>query len=103
MTVYSNPSVPWYDEKTNSESVEDGILSGAVNRLINKKNPEHEERQERINQASTLLSEKMREFGLEVIDPTTNKDCSSYKEAGSDITDYLPLIERRFWRGINQQ
>ncbi|MBR4598990.1 MAG: hypothetical protein IKO39_02950 [Treponema sp.] len=89
MTVYSNPSVPWYDEKTNSESVEDGILSGAVNRLINKKNPEHEERQERINQASALLSEKMREFGLEVIDPTTNKDCSSYKEAGSGITDYL--------------
>ena len=89
MTVYSNPSVPWYDEKTNSESVEDGILSGAVNRLINKKNPEHEERQERINQASALLSEKMREFGLEVIDPTTNPEVSAYKNAGSGFTDYL--------------
>ena len=89
MTVYSNPSVPWYDEKTNSESVEDGILSGAVNRLINRKNPEHEERQERINYASSLLSEKMRDFGLEVIDPTTNKDGSAYKDAGSDFTDYI--------------
>lgn len=89
MTVYSNPSVPWYDEKTNSESVEDGILSGAVNRLINRKNPEHEERQERINYAGSLLSEKMRDFGLEVIDPTTNKDGSAYKNAGSDFTDYI--------------
>ncbi len=89
MTVYSNPSVPWYDEKTNSESVEDGILSGAVNRLINRKNPEHEERQERINYASSLLSQKMRDFGLEVIDPTTHKDGSVYKDAGSDFIDYI--------------
>ncbi|MBQ4378109.1 MAG: hypothetical protein II821_02790 [Treponema sp.] len=89
MTVYSNQSVPWYNEKTGKESVEDGILSGAVNRLINKENPEYEERQERINYAGRLLSEKMREAGLEVIDPATNKDCSAYRNAGSSFADYL--------------
>ena len=89
MTVYSNPSVPWYDEKTGAESVEDGILSGAVNRFLNKKNPENTTTQERIDYASALLSERMRAFGLEVIDPSTNKELSAYKHAGKDFSDYL--------------
>lgn len=89
MTVYSNPSVPWYDERTGAESVEDGIVSGAVNRLVNKANPEYEERQERINQASEILSLRLRNSGLEVIDPTTAGDCSAYKNAGKTFVDYV--------------
>ena len=89
MTVYGNPSVPLYDEKTDSETVDDGVLSGAVNRLINKKNPEVETAQERIDFASALLSERMRDFGLEVIDPTVLKEGSAYKHAGKTFIDYL--------------
>ncbi|MBR6912602.1 MAG: hypothetical protein IKN34_02175, partial [Treponema sp.] len=54
ITVYSNPSVPWYDERTGKESVDDGILSGAVNRLINKENPEVTTVQKRIDEASAI-------------------------------------------------
>lgn len=89
MTVYSNPSVPWYDEQTKSETVNDGILSGAVNRLINKKNPELTTVQERIDEASAMLSERMRDFGLDVIDPTVLKDSPAYKKAGKNFLDYL--------------
>lgn len=89
VTVYSNPSVPWYDEKTNSESVEDGVLSGAVNRFLNKKNPEHETAQERIDRASELLSQRMKDFGLEVVDPSVSSEFSAYKNAGKGFTDYL--------------
>ena len=89
MTVYSNPSVPWYNEKTNSETVDDGVLSGAVNRLINKKNPEVTTVQERIDEASEMLSSRMRDFELDVIDPQTLKDTPAYKNAGTDFLDYL--------------
>ena len=89
MTVYGNPSVPWYNESTNTETVDDGILSGAVNRMINKKNPENTTAQERIDEASALLSERMRDFGLEVIDPTVLKDCPIYKDTGKNFLDYL--------------
>ena len=89
MTIYSNPSVPWYDERTGGESVEDGILSGAVNRLVNKANPEYEERQERINQAGEYFSLRLRNAGLEVIDPTTAKDNPAYKNAGKTFVDYV--------------
>ncbi|MBR1537567.1 MAG: hypothetical protein IJ630_11580 [Treponema sp.] len=89
ITIYSNPSVPWYDEKTGKESVEDGIISGAVNRLINKKNPEQETVQQRIDEASELFSQKLRAAGLSVIDPTSNSDLSIYKDAGKNFADYL--------------
>ena len=74
MTVYSNPSVPWFDEKSKTDSVEDGILSGAINRLINKKNPETEKEavQERIDYAGQLLSARIRDFGMEAITPESN-------------------------------
>ena len=93
MTVYSNPSVPWYEEKTDSRAKtqrsDDGILTGVVNRTINKKNPETEDAQERVDEASELLSRRMRETGLSVIDPTVIKECSSYKNAGKNFFDYL--------------
>ncbi|MBR4373536.1 MAG: hypothetical protein IKP49_04165 [Treponema sp.] len=89
ITVYSNPSVPWYDERTGKESVDDGILSGAVNRLINKENPEVTTVQKRIDEASAILSEKMADFSLEVIDPKTMKDSPAYKKAGKTFLDYL--------------
>ncbi len=91
MTVYSNPSVPWFDEKSKTESVEDGILSGAINRLINKKNPETEKEavQERIDYAGQLLSARIRDFGMEAITPESNPDCSAYKNAGKTFSDYL--------------
>lgn len=89
MTVYGNPAVPLYNEITGGETVEDGILSGAVNRMINKKNPENETAQERIDYASALLSQRMRDFGLQVIDPSVLKECTAYKNAGKDFLDYL--------------
>ncbi|MBQ9623293.1 MAG: hypothetical protein IJP90_10170 [Treponema sp.] len=91
VTVYSNPSVPWYDEKSGGESVEDGILSGTVNRMINKKNPETEKEaaQSRIDYASELLSQRMKDFGLEVVDPDEHKDCVVYKDTESTFYDYL--------------
>ena len=89
ISVYSNPSVPWYNERTNSETVDDGILSGAVNRLINKTNPEVETSQERINQAASILYEKLKDSGLEVITPQNLENSSVYKNTGKDFFDYI--------------
>ncbi len=92
MTVYSNRGVSWYSETAPSESsenVEDGILTGLVNRAFDKDNPEVTLAQERIDFASALFSEKLRSACLEVIDPTSVKDCPAYKKAGKNFVDYL--------------
>ena len=89
MTVYSNNSVPWYDENNSNKQSDDGILTGAVNRAINKKNPVLETAQERIDVAAELLSRRMRATGLSVIDPSVLQDCTSYKNAGKNLFDYL--------------
>lgn len=93
MTVYSNPSVPWYEERSNAVSAaqqsDDGILTGAVNRTLNRNNPETVTAQDRIDSASALLSERLRDCGIDVIDPTTCKDGTAYKNAGKGFRDYL--------------
>ena len=52
ITVYSNTSVPWYSESSGSETVDDGVLTGMVNRMIDKNNPETAKAQERIDEAA---------------------------------------------------
>ena len=89
VSVYSNSAVPWYDEKSGTESVEDGVLSGAVNKAINKKNPENETVQERINYAEQSLTQKIQEFGLEAITPQNFPEGIAYKNAGKSLGDYI--------------
>ena len=93
MTIYSNPSVPWYDEKNDApnqvQATDDGILTGVLNRAINRNNAESETAQSRIDEASELFSRRLREAGIAVIDPTVIQECSSYKNAGKNLFDYV--------------
>ena len=92
MTMYSNPGVPWYEERNGSngaQQTDEGILTGAVNRMLNKQNPETATAQSRIDGASALFSERLRDAGIAVIDPTTLKNCTAYKNTGKTFFDYL--------------
>lgn len=95
MTVYANSSVPWYEEPAPSGSTykvsqeEEGLITGAVNKLFTRKNPENTEKQERVDFAARILSEKLRECGIEVIDPSSYSSSSVYKNAGKNFFDTM--------------
>lgn len=93
MTVYSNNGVPWYQEKTGDnyelEQQEDGILTGFINRALDKNNPETLLVQERVDSAARIFADTLAQNGIQVIEPATLKDCPAYRNAGTGFFDTL--------------
>lgn len=94
MTVYSNSSVPWYESHSasnadKSQMTNDGLLMNTVNRVLGKANPETDTAQARIDEASALISARLCECGITVIDPSTLKNCAAYKNTGKKVLDFL--------------
>lgn len=95
LTVYGNSQLPWYDATTTASSdyaatqTGDGLLTGALNRLIDNANPETTLAHERIDDAAAQLKAALEQKGIETVSLEKIKDCKSYKHKGSFIFDYV--------------
>lgn len=93
MTIYSNPGLPWYEDSIDTKykiSKEDnGILTGFINRALDRNNIEIETAQERIDMAANIFIESLRNADLELIDPNNFQDSPAYKNAGKNFMDTL--------------
>ncbi len=99
ISVVGNSGVPWDTTDTPSSSnsystqqTDEGVLTGLVNRAVDRNNPEIKEVQSRIDYASELFSQKLNEKGIKIIDPTTVKNSQVYKNTGKDFMDYMNSI-----------
>ena len=92
ITIYGNPNVPWYEaEQSGStysvQQTEEGLLTGLVNKGLDRDNPEYTQTQERIDYAARLLSQKLQDVGIAVIDPVSFADSPAYRRAGRHVID----------------
>lgn len=97
ITVYSNAQVPW-DESSNSltnatnttvKQTDDGILTGSLNRAIDKENPEVLLAQQRIDDAYAVLLTAFEKNGLPVVAQEKVVDSGSYKAWMKGAMDYM--------------
>ncbi len=97
-TVYSNSGMPWYVNSSTSttevDQEEEGLITGVINKAIDRNNPERDTAQERINLAADLLVQKMGNLGIEAITPQTHPNAVSYQKKGASFLDsasnYIP-------------
>lgn len=86
-TVYANTGLPWYEENRSSsyktQQTGDGLITGVINRAIDSKNPEYTLTQVRIDEAAACLVSALHGYGVSVISPVSNPDCSFYKKNSS--------------------
>lgn len=101
MTVYGNRGVPWSTEtdgsSNNSSTYEtmqedEGALTGLVNRIINRKNPEDELAQDRIDFASAELERHLAESGIELVSSEKIHKSGAYKKG---VKSFLNYVESR--------
>ena len=94
MTVYGNRSVPWHaDESPSSEykvaQTEDGVLTGLLNRAIDRDDPETTLAQERLNSASSILTESLEKSGISVISGDALKNTKTYSTGFKAFLNYM--------------
>ena len=68
LTVYSNPSLPWYDPQAVSSNAVDDSLPGTLLKKSNQENPELYTVQDRIDSAYKTLMDALDEAGIETVD-----------------------------------
>ncbi len=93
MTVYSNPGIPWYEELVSDEfkveKEDEGILTGFVNRALDKSNPEVLTAQDRINDAAHIIEKILKENGISVVSPNNFPNAKAYEKAGKNFLDTM--------------
>lgn len=91
--VYGNSSLPWYvDErdKVNEYDGDDGgIITGTLNRLLGKKNPEFQTVHARIDYAAESLCRQLREHGIEVVDHNVMVKTPLYRRTRNNFMNTL--------------
>lgn len=68
LTVYSNPSLPWYDPQAVSSNAVDDSLPGTLLKKANQENPELYTVQDRIDSAYKTIMDALDEAGIETVD-----------------------------------
>ena len=79
LTVYSNPSLPWYDPQAKSSNAVDDSLPGSLLKKANQENPELYTVQDRIDSACGTLMVALDEAGIETIDAETIFNNAEYQ------------------------
>ncbi len=81
LTVYSNPSLPWYDPQAKSSNAVDDSLPGTLLKKQNQENPELYTVQERIDSAYKTLADSLSDSGINLIDSTSFTGGEEYQKA----------------------
>lgn len=80
LTVYSNPSLPWYDPQAKSSNAVDDSLPGSLLKKANQENPELYTVQDRIDSACKTLMEALDESGIVTVDADTIFNNAEYQK-----------------------
>lgn len=100
VTIYGNPSVSWYEDKVTTDykvaRQDEGFLTGLLNKALLRDTSETDTAQDRINDAAEQITSLLRDYGIEVIDPSVVRETPAYKHAGKtffdDIANTLPAV-----------
>lgn len=90
LTVFSNPTLPWYDPQAKSKSEPDDSVPSQLIKKSYQENPELNTAQKRIDSACLALMKGLEDAGIEVVD----------KEAFSDADEYQKL-SKSFLSGLD--
>lgn len=88
--VEGNPTVLSVDSNNEADEDAGGVLSNAINKVLDGKNPEIMSAQHRIDFAEETLKYLLEDLaGVEVLDREKVTDCDSYKHAKLNILSFM--------------
>ncbi|MFA6936650.1 MAG: hypothetical protein WCQ67_00295 [Treponema sp.] len=95
ITVYGNTTVPLYDGSTSTaenykvQQTDDGIITGLINRAIDKDNVEQTTANERINYAAALFEKTLLDKNIEIISAEKIQKSSGYANTVKNFINAL--------------
>lgn len=88
--VEGNPTVLRVDSNNETDEDAGGVLSNAINKALDGKNPEIVTAQDRVDFAADALRHLLEDLaGIEVIDMETVAGCDSYKYANMNVLSFM--------------
>ena len=89
LTVYSNPSLPWYDPQAKGSNAVDDSLPGTLMKKANQENPELYTVQDRIDSACKKLMEALADAGIDAVDPDVISSDAEYQKLSKSFLSSL--------------
>ncbi|MBO7639690.1 MAG: hypothetical protein J6S91_12015, partial [Treponema sp.] len=89
VTVFSNPTLPWYDPLAKSKSVPDDSVPSQLIKKSYQENPELNTAQTRIDSAYLALIKGLEDAGSEVVDREAFSDSDEYQKLSKSFLSGL--------------
>lgn len=89
VTVFSNPTLPWYDPLAKSKSVPDDSVPSQLIKKSYQENPELNTAQKRIDSAYLALIKGLEDAGIEVVDREAFSDSDEYQKLSKSFLSGL--------------